>query len=88
MATSLGGYMGKVALVDLTTQTVNEYPWTEEQRKAFIGGKIMAAKILCDNLTGSEKPFSGENLIVIATGPLKVQSITHLMNWVFSEQQN
>ena len=70
MATSLGGYMGKVALVDLTAQTVTEYPWTDEQRKKFIGGKIMAAKILCDNLTGSEQPFSEENLIVVTTGPL------------------
>ncbi len=70
MSTSLGGYMGKVALVDLTAQTVSEYPWTDAQRKLFIGGKIMAAKILCDNLTGAETPFSEENLIVITTGPL------------------
>ena len=70
MATSLGGYMGKVALVDLTTGAVSEYPWTDEQRRLFIGGKIMAAKILCDNFTGAERPFSDENLIVITTGPL------------------
>ena len=70
MSTSLGGYMGKVALVDLSTGAVSEYPWTDAQRKLFIGGKIMAAKILSDNLTGREKPFSEENLIVVTTGPL------------------
>ena len=67
MSTSLGGYMGKVALVDLMTQTVSEYPWTDEQRRLFIGGKIMAAKILCDNFKGTEQPFSEENLIVVTT---------------------
>ena len=70
MSTSLGGYMGKVALVDLTTGAVSEYPWTDEQRMLFIGGKIMAAKILCDNLTGAEQAFSEKNLIVVTTGPL------------------
>ncbi len=70
MSTSLGGYMGKVALVDLTTGDVSEYPWTDEDRRLFIGGKIMAAKILSDNLTGAEQAFSEENLVVISTGPL------------------
>jgi len=70
MATSFGGYMGKVMILDLTTQTASEYPWTDEQRKLFIGGKIMADKILLDNFKGNEKPFSEENLIVISTGPM------------------
>ena len=58
MATSYGGYMGKVVLLDLSTQTVSEYPWTDEQRKLYIGGKIMADRILCDNFKGTEQPFS------------------------------
>ena len=70
MATALGGYMGKVVLVDLSTRTVSEYPWTDEQRKLYIGGKIMADRILLDNLKGTEQPFSEENLIVASTGPL------------------
>ena len=70
MSTKYGGYMGRVAEVDLTTQTVTEYPWTDRDRELFIGGKIMGAKILFDRFTGSEKPFSEENLIVITTGPL------------------
>ena len=48
MATKYGGYMGKVMLLDLTTQTAKEYPWTDELREKYIGGKIMASKILCD----------------------------------------
>ena len=70
MASRYGGYMGKVMLLDLTSQKAEEYPWTDAQRELFIGGKMMGAKILDDNFTGSEKPFSEENLIVISTGPL------------------
>ena len=70
MATKYGGYMGKVVLLDLTKRTAEEYPWTDEQREKYIGGKIMAARILGDELTGTETPLSGENLIVISTGPL------------------
>lgn len=70
MATKYAGYMGKVMMVDLTTQTVTEYPWTDEQRQLYMGGKIMAARILCDHLTGKETPYSEENWVVISTGPL------------------
>ena len=68
--TKYSGYMGKVALIDLSTEQVSEYPWSDEERELYIGGKIMAAKILYDNLTGTEEAFSEENLVVISTGPL------------------
>jgi len=70
MASKYAGYMGKVMMVDLTTETVSEYPWSDEQRELYLGGKIMAARILCDHLTGSETAFSEENWVVISTGPL------------------
>ena len=70
MASKYAGYMGKVMLVDLTAQTVTEYPWSDEQRELYLGGKIMAARILCDHLTGKETAFSEENWVVISTGPL------------------
>ena len=50
MASNYAGYMGKVMLVDLSTETVTEYPWTDQQRELYLGGKIMAARILCDHL--------------------------------------
>ena len=68
--TNYCGYMGKVLLLDLSTKTTENYIWTDLSREKYIGGKAMASKILYDNLTGSEKPFDPENLIVIATGPL------------------
>lgn len=70
MNSKYAGYMGKVMLVDLTTETVTEYPWSDAERELYLGGKIMAARILCDHLTGKETAFSEENWIVISTGPL------------------
>ena len=70
MSSAYYGYMGKVILIDLTTQEVSEYPWSDRERELYLGGKIMAARILCDHLTGKEKPFSEENWVVISTGPL------------------
>ena len=70
MVSKYAGYMGKVILVDLSTETVSEYPWSDEQRQLYLGGKIMAARILCDHLTGKETAFSEENWVVISTGPL------------------
>ena len=70
MRSKYAGYMGKVMLVALTSETVTEYPWSDEQRELYLGGKIMAARILCDHLTGKETAYSEENWVVISTGPL------------------
>lgn len=70
MASKFGGYMGKVIQIDLTTETVKEYPWTDQQRQLYLGGKIMANRILADHLTGTEVPFSEENWVILSTGPL------------------
>ena len=39
MASKYAGYMGKVMMVDLTSETVTEYPWSDEQRELYLGGK-------------------------------------------------
>ena len=68
--TNYCGYMGRVALLDLSARKSEDYLWTDLDREKYIGGKAMASKILYDNLTGKETAFDPENLIVIATGPL------------------
>ena len=70
MTSQYAGYMGKVMMVDLSTETVAEYPWSDEERVLYLGGKIMAARILCNHLTGKESAFSEDNWVVISTGPL------------------
>lgn len=64
------GYMDKVAKFDLSTGKLETYPWSDKNKELYIGGKMMAAKILYDNLSGKEEAFSEENTIVITTGPL------------------
>ena len=70
MKTKYGAYCGKVAKIDLTTREVTDYPFSDKERELFLGGKIMAAKIIYDNIKTKIDPFSPENMIVIATGPL------------------
>lgn len=70
MATKYGGYMGRILQIDLTTETVKEYPFTDQQRRETLGGKTLAYHILHKELTGDELPFSEENLVILSTGPL------------------
>ena len=70
MATAYGGYMGKILQIDLTTETATEYPFSDQQREETLGGKILAHHILSEELTGTERPLSEENLLILSTGPL------------------
>lgn len=70
MATKYGAYCGKVIKIDLTSKTWEEYPVNDEDRRLFLGGKILAARILNDFVTGPIDPFGEENVIVITSGPL------------------
>ncbi len=62
--------MGKVLFVDLTKQTSEEFPWTDEDRKRTLGGKVMAADILLHHITPDMKAFDTDNWLVVTTGPL------------------
>ena len=61
--------MGKILLIDLTTETTEEYPFTDQQRRETLGGKALAYRILADQVTGKESAFSEENLLILSTGP-------------------
>ena len=62
--------MGKVLFVDLTKQTSELFPWTDEDRKRTLGGKVMAADILLHHIRPGMKAFDEDNWIVVTTGPL------------------
>ena len=68
--TRFKGYMGKVLLIDLSNHSFREFPWTDEDRKRTLGGKIMAADILLKHITPEMKAFDEDNWLVITTGPL------------------
>lgn len=64
------GYAGKIARINLTDGLVEEYPISDKDRKMFLGGKTLAAKIIFDTLKEKTEAFSDENIIVITTSPL------------------
>ena len=64
------GYMGKVLIIDVKNRSTSLYPWTDDDRENYLGGKIMAAKIISDNVKQDVEAFHEENIIVISTGPL------------------
>lgn len=68
--TIYGGYMGKVLIIDLKNKSTSLYPWSELDRELFLGGKIMAAKIIYDNVKPNVDAFDEENIMVVSTGPL------------------
>ncbi len=70
MATKYGGYMDVTLDIDLTTITVGKYDIPDEDRRKFIGGKALAAKVLYDNLPAGVDPLAPENIMVFMTGPL------------------
>ena len=70
MATKYGGYTGKILKINLSDSSYEEYPFSDRERELYLGGKIMAAKILYDNIKTKIKPLSKENILVITTSPL------------------
>jgi aldehyde:ferredoxin oxidoreductase len=62
--------MGRVLRVDLTTREVTEYPWSADDRRTWVGGKAMAARIIADLVPPGTDAFAAENVVVISTGPL------------------
>ncbi len=64
------GYMGKFLIINLSNSEFKNYSIPEKERKKYIGGKGLAAKILYDELPPNIDPLSNENIIVFTTGPL------------------
>ena len=69
-------YAGKILNVDLTTgkQTVEEFD--EAFARAYIGGNGFGAKLLFDRLKPGIDPFSPENVLVFAVGPITDTLVT------------
>ncbi len=64
------GYTGRVLFIDLTSREHSLFPWTDEDRKRTLGGKVMAADILLHHIRPGMKAFDEDNWIVVTTGPL------------------
>ena len=66
----LGGYMGKILRVNLSTKEVKVEPINEELARKFIGARGYAAKIIFDEVPRNADPLGEENKLIFATGPL------------------
>lgn len=64
------GWTGFFLKVDLTHSKATAEGYDEQIALKFMGGRGFAAKILWDSLKQGTDPFSPENLLVLATGPL------------------
>ncbi|NLI69945.1 MAG: aldehyde ferredoxin oxidoreductase family protein [Firmicutes bacterium] len=66
----IGGYMGKVLEVDLSTCKYKTYPLPERLLELYIGNKGVGARLLYDMLPPGTDPLDEKNVLIINTAPL------------------
>jgi len=66
----LGGYTGKILKIDLTDRVAKTIPLEKELAWQFLGGRGFNSKRLYDMVSPGLDPFSPDNPLLIATGPL------------------
>lgn len=65
-----GGYAGKFLLVDLSAGSWSDFTVDEEILRDFLGGSSLAAKLFFDRYPLDADPLSGQNPLMIMTGPM------------------
>ncbi len=65
------GTFGKYLDVDLNEGQITDYIIPDEWARLYIGGRGIAARILLQELSGSEDPLSKDNILVFGTGPFQ-----------------
>lgn len=66
----LGGYMGKILRVNLSTKKISTEPINEQLAKEYIGARGYAVKIIYDEVDPKTDALGPENKLIFATGPL------------------
>ena len=67
------GWAGKILRVNLSTGSITTQP--TDPYKEYIGGMGLANKIMFDEVPAGTDPFSPENKIVFAVGPLTASGV-------------
>ena len=65
----LGGYMGRILNVDLSSGTISEENPQEKLLRDFIGGAGLGARIIFSRQKARVDPLGPDNIFAIATGP-------------------
>jgi len=66
----MNGYAGRILQIDLGKQKFEIQNFDEAFARKFLGGNGFAAKILYEGLNPGVDPFSPENIVVFAVGPI------------------
>jgi len=66
----LFGYAGRILHIDLSTGKVETEPLREDLAKKYIGGIGLGMRLFLDHSKPGVDPFSPENPLILATGPL------------------
>jgi aldehyde:ferredoxin oxidoreductase len=66
----LGGYVGKVLSVDLTTSRITEEEPSEKVLRDFLGGYGLGVRIIYDRMIKGTNPLSKDSIFGIVAGPL------------------
>ncbi|MGD2207620.1 MAG: aldehyde ferredoxin oxidoreductase family protein [Anaerolineae bacterium] len=66
----MGGYMGKLLVVNLTTGELKDEPLDLNLAQDFVGGAGYAARYLYDELAQETNPLGPGNTLMFMTGPL------------------
>ncbi len=66
----MNGYAGRILSVDLSQQKFSIETFDESFAQKYLGGNGFAAKILYDRMKPGIDPFSPENIVVFAVGPI------------------
>lgn len=66
----MGGYKNKVLEVDLSNSRMDITDVSEEDKRRFIGGSGVAAKLFLDRFNIGADPLSPDNPLIVMNGPL------------------
>jgi aldehyde:ferredoxin oxidoreductase len=66
----VGGYTGRIAFVDLSTEKIREERFEESLARDFIGGYGIGVRIVFEGQKKGVDPLGPENILGFTTGPL------------------
>ena len=64
------GWAGKILDIDLSTGSVQTHPLDMARARKYLGGRGLGARLLWDLVGPNVAPFSPENVLIFASGPL------------------
>jgi len=65
-----GGYIGKLAFVDLTNESIHVQPLSESMAREFIGGYGLGVRLLFERQPKKVDPLGPDNILALSAGPL------------------